>query len=259
MTLCELHVEESVYTLTLNRPEAMNALSLSMLDDLDACLAQIEKSQDARCVIITGAGTRAFCAGADLKERREMNEQQARAAVERIRSVVERVGALPLPVIAAISGAALGGGCELALACDLRLMAPDAAIGLTETRLAIIPGAGGTQRLARLIGPGRAKDLIFTGRRISGVEAAALGLVERVTETVTDVLAEANKWAAEIAAGGPLALRAAKKAIDDGLERPLADGLAVERFAYEQVLSSQDRLEGLEAFAQKRAPLYKGR
>ncbi|MCY0874855.1 MAG: enoyl-CoA hydratase-related protein [Firmicutes bacterium] len=258
MTLCTLNVENGVAIVTLQRPEAMNALSLALLDEMDARLTEVEQREDIRCVVIAGAGTKAFCAGADLKERRTMSEEQAQNAVGRIRTVIERIAALEQPVIAAVAGVALGGGCELALACDVRVIAKDAVIGLTETRLAIIPGAGGTQRMARLIGPGRAKDLILTGRRITGEEAFKLGMVERLTEA-QEVLTTAVTLAQEMAQGGPIALRAAKAAIDHGLGRPLEEGLEIERRAYERVLHSQDRLEGLTAFAQKRAPRYEGR
>lgn len=259
MTLCALTVKDFVGTLTLQRPEVRNALSLSLLDEMDACLRDVAQRADIHCVILAGSTPRAFCAGADLKERAAMTQDQARAAVDRIRAVVEQVASLPQPVIAAVAGVALGGGCELALACDLRLIAADAMIGLTETRLAIIPGAGGTQRLSRLIGPGRAKELILTGRRITGEQAAAIGLAERLVPTGEEVLLAATEWAREIAAGGPIALRAAKAAIDRGLDLSLAEGLRVERSEYERVLATEDRLEGLNAFAQKRTPRYQGR
>lgn len=243
--------------LMLNREEAMNALSTALLRELSEALDTVRLDAQARCVIVTGAGSRAFCAGADLKERRSMNEDEVRLAVGRIRAVVEGFADLPIPTIAAISGVALGGGLELALACDLRVVAADAVVGLTETRLAIIPGAGGTQRLARLVGSARAKDLIFTGRRISGREAGALGLAQYVA-AADDVLAEARALAQEIADGGPIAIRQAKLAIDQGAEVSLKEGLRIEQTAYESVIGTSDRMEGLLAFAQKRKPDYKG-
>lgn len=243
--------------LMLNREEAMNALSTALLREMSEALDTVRQDEQARCVIVTGAGSRAFCAGADLKERRSMNEDEVRLAVGRIRAVVEGFADLPIPTIAAIRGVALGGGLELALACDLRVVAADAVVGLTETRLAIIPGAGGTQRLARLVGSARAKDLIFTGRRISGSEAGALGLAQYVA-AADDVLSEARALAQEIADGGPIAVRQAKLAIDQGAEVSLKEGLRIEQTAYESVIGTSDRMEGLLAFAQKRKPDYKG-
>ncbi|MCL6515366.1 enoyl-CoA hydratase [Alicyclobacillus sp.] len=247
-----------VVTLTLNRPEAANALSCALVAALDDALDALRFDPQVRAVILTGAGGRVFCAGADLKERRGMDEGQVRRAVDGIRSAVERVAALPVPVIAALEGAAFGGGLELALACDLRIAAKGARMGLTETSLAIIPGAGGTQRLPRLIGAARAKELIYTARRISADEALAMGLVNRVVPD-GQALAEARALAAEIAVNGPVAVRQAKFAIDQGLNTDLTTGLALEREAYERVIPTEDRLEGLAAFAEKRRPKYKGR
>jgi len=257
VSLCDVTSEVGVYTLTLQRPEALNALSQALLAELSGKLHEIASDPAVSCVIVTGSG-RAFCAGADLKERSGMTEQQTRQAVEAIRGVINQVAALRMPVLAAIGGAALGGGLELALACDLRVVSEDAQVGLTETRLAIIPGAGGTQRLARLIGSAGAKDLIFTGRKLSGAEAYAVGIAQRLAPSGEHLLV-AQKWAAEIATGGPIALRAAKTAIDEGLEATLAEGLATEQAAYEHVIGTADRAEGLRAFMEKRRPMYQGR
>jgi enoyl-CoA hydratase/carnithine racemase len=246
-----------VRLLTLSRPQAMNALSSALLAELCAAVAQLASDTAVRAVIITGDGERAFCAGADLKERREMTPAQAKEAVASIRSAVEAIASLPMPTLAAIRGVALGGGLELALACDLRVVATDATLGLTETRLAIIPGAGGTQRLARLIGPGRAKELIFTGRRLTGEQALAYGIAEHVCPAAT-VLERSQELAEQIAAGGPLALRQAKRAIDGGLQLPLMEGLAWEMRAYDELFATEDRVEGLRAFAEKRPPHYRG-
>lgn len=245
------------HVLTLQRPEAMNALSLDLITEVIGHLDTVEADATARCLIVTGAGRRAFCAGADLKERRGMSEDQARAAIARIGELIGRVASLPIPVIAAVGGVALGGGLELALACDLRVVSEEAVLGLTETRLAIIPGAGGTQRLARLIGPARAKDLIFTGRKITAAEGLAMGLVDRLT-SADRLMPTALELADEIGAGGPVALRAAKRAVDCGLDATLEEGLAIERQAYETVFGTEDRLEGLRAFAEKRSPRYTG-
>lgn len=257
MSLCDVTSEHGVYTLTLQRPEALNALSQALLAELSGKLHEIASDPAVCCVIVTGSG-RAFCAGADLKERSGMTEQQTRQAVAAIRGVINQVAALRMPVLAAIGGAALGGGLELALACDLRVVSEDAQVGLTETRLAIIPGAGGTQRLARLIGSAGAKDLIFTGRKLSGAEAYAVGIAQRLAPIGQHLLV-ATQWAAEIATGGPIALRAAKTAIDEGLDSTLAEGLAIEQAAYENVIGTADRAEGLRAFMEKRRPMYQGR
>ncbi len=258
MALCNLIYEGDARLIQINREETMNALSTALLRELSEALDAVRGDSRARCVILTGAGVRAFSAGADLKERRSMNEDEVRQAVARIRAVVEAVADLPMPTIAAVRGAALGGGLELALACDLRVMAADATVGLTETRLAIIPGAGGTQRLSRLVGAARAKDLIFTGRRISGREAGEFGLAQYVV-AADDVLAEALRVAHTITDGGPIAVRQAKLAIDQGVEVALKEGLLIEQTAYESVIGTSDRMEGLTAFAEKRKPEYKGR
>ncbi|MHB1627348.1 MAG: enoyl-CoA hydratase-related protein [Bacilli bacterium] len=258
MALCNLLHEGDARLIQINREEAMNALSTVLLRDLSEALDAVREDSRARCVILIGAGGRAFCAGADLKERRSMDEGEVRQAVARIRAVVEGFADLPMPTIAAVRGVALGGGLELALACDLRVMAADATVGLTETRLAIIPGAGGTQRLSRLVGAARAKDLIFTGRAISGREAGELGLAQYVA-AADDVLAKALALAETIAQGGPIAVRQAKLAIDQGIEVALKDGLLIEQRAYESVIGTSDRVEGLTAFAEKRRPEYKGR
>jgi len=178
--------------------------------------------------------------------------------LDELGALMNQVAAFPRAVIAAINGAAFGGGLELALAADLRLAADSAQLGLTEVRLGIIPGAGGTQRLARLCGVAVAKELILTGRRLDAAAALALGLVGRVVPAA-DLMSAAAALAAEIAQGGPLAVAQAKRAIDEGFGRPMAEGLAVERAAYEVVLTSEDRNEGLAAFAEKRSPVWRGR
>lgn len=187
-----------------------------------------------------------------------MSLEQTRAFLAELNALMNEVAAFPRAVIAAINGAAFGGGLELALACDLRLAAETAAMGLTEVRLGIIPGAGGTQRLSRLCGVAVAKELILTGRRLTAAQAQARGLVSEVVPQA-DLLAAADRLAAEIALGGPLAVAQAKRAIDQGLGRPLSEGLAVEQAAYQVVLTSADRDEGLAAFAEKRLPRWQGK
>jgi methylglutaconyl-CoA hydratase len=250
-------LEDGIVLITLNRPHAANAFSLKMLEALQKTIETCKFDSDIRCVVITGAGEKAFCAGADLKERACMDPQTVRKTVSLIRSNVNQLEALPQPVIAAVNGAAFGGGTELALACDIRVASDSAKFGLTETSLGIIPGAGGTQRLPRLIGKGRAKELIFTARRIGAAEAKEIGLVEYV-EPAETVLEKALDLARQIGRNGPIAVRQAKFAIEKGIETDLFTGLAIEQNAYEITIPTKDRLEGLQAFKEKRTPVYKG-
>jgi enoyl-CoA hydratase/carnithine racemase len=223
--------KNGVVTLTLNRPEVMNSLNFPMLHALRDQIESLRSKPNIRVVIITATGEKAFCSGADLKER---------------------------AVIAAINGIALGGGTELALASDIRIASLNATMGLTETRLAIIPGAGGTQRLPRLVGRGKAKELIFTGQRIGAQEALNIGLVNKICEP-KDLPAETQKMADMICEAGPIAIEQAKYAINYGLETDIHTGLAIESNAYWVCIPTEDRLEGLAAFKEKRKPVYKGR
>jgi enoyl-CoA hydratase/carnithine racemase len=243
--------------LVIQRPEVMNCLSFPTLRRFRTLCAELRLDLSIRCILITGAGERAFCAGADLKERKTMPADRVPRFVANIRALMDDVEALPQPTIAVINGFAFGGGTELALSCDLRIASAHASLGLTETSLAIIPGAGGTQRLPRLIGKSRAKDLILTARKLAASEAEAIGLLNRVAPQ-EGLAAAADELAAAIAANGPVAVRAAKAAIDEGLELPLRAGLEHEARCYERVLGTQDRLEALAAFAEKRAPRYAG-
>jgi enoyl-CoA hydratase/carnithine racemase len=235
-----------------------------MLAELQKCLEDLEQqatcdfSSGSRCVVVTSSSPKVFSAGADLKERREMTPDQAEAFVSQLRTTMQRIAALPQPVIAAVEGVAVGGGLELALACDLRIAAQTATLGLPETSLAIIPGAGGTQRLPRLIGVARAKELIWTGRRLSGEEAFSCGLVDRVVEPGRAV-EEAMSLAWKIAGNGPIAIRASKEAIDQGLTATtMEEALEIERQCYGLTLPTKDRQEGLAAFNEGRTPNYKG-
>jgi methylglutaconyl-CoA hydratase len=248
---------DGIAIVTLNRPTAANALSKEMLLDLQNALNDVKNDREVRVVILTGAGEKVFCAGADLKERREMNEQSVIQAVRLIGEVVNEVEALPQPVIAALQGSAFGGGLELALACDIRIGALEAKLGLTETSLAIIPGAGGTQRLPRLIGIGKAKELIFTAKPLSAVEAVAIGLLEYAVPR-ENVMEKALELAGFMVKNAPLALVQAKVAINKGVETDLSTGLKIEELAYNALIPTEDRLEGLRAFAEKRPPQYKG-
>ncbi len=259
-SLVRMERQDHVAWLTLDRPAVMNALSFDALGELAARVEGLAADAAVRVVLITGAGESAFCAGADLKERAGFTEAQTRAFVDRIGDTFTAVAALPQPTVAVINGVAYGGGLELALACDLRLASRTSRMGLTETSLAIIPGAGGTQRLPRVVGSARARDLILTARRLDADEALAIGLVHDVAEPAA-LRARAEALARTLAANGPLAVRAAKAAlalVDEGV--PLAEGLRRERSIYlERVLPSSDRLEALAAFREKRPPRFEGR
>jgi enoyl-CoA hydratase/carnithine racemase len=256
--LVSLEREGDIAILTLRRPEVMNCLSFPTLKRLRRLCFELREDLSIRAVLITGEGEKAFCAGADLKERKTMPKDLVPNFVRNIARTMDDVEALPQPTIALVNGFAFGGGMELLLACDLRIAASHAQLGLTETSLAIIPGAGGTQRLPRLIGKARAKELILTARRFDAVEALAIGLVQSVVPA-DELLAAGMELALRIAANGPVAVRAAKRAIDEGTELPQSEGLAVEARCYELTLPTEDRLEALAAFAEKRKPVYKGR
>jgi enoyl-CoA hydratase/carnithine racemase len=243
---------------TINGEKRRNAISRSALTDFEQRVARVSQGHGTRAVVLTGAGDRAFCAGADLKERAEMSEQDVRAFLGQLGRALRAMETSDCIFIAALNGAALGGGTELALACDFRIAAPTAELGLTEVQLGIIPGGGGTQRLPRLVGPARAKDLILTGRRINAAEALAMGLVHRLAPEGR-LLEVALGLAEQVAANAPLAVAAAKHAVDEGLALRLDDALALEQRHYETVLASEDRLEGLAAFAAKRPPQFRGR
>ncbi|WP_139489972.1 enoyl-CoA hydratase [Brevibacillus dissolubilis] len=249
--------EGQIGFLTIERPEVFNCLNVDTLATMREHIAEIALDKEVRAVIVTGAGEKAFCAGADLKERRTMTEQQVQRFIRLIRDTFTELERLPKPIIAAINGAAFGGGTELALSCDLRVMSETAQMGLTETSLGIIPGAGGTQRLPRIVGKAKAKELIFTARRISAQEALQIGLVNRIVPQA-EVINTAVELANEIIANAPIALAQAKYAIDFGMEVDLATGLAIESNAYAITIPTKDRLEGLEAFKEKRKPVYRG-
>lgn len=260
MTTDKLTVEEEkgILLLTLNRPEVMNSLNFSLLFAIRDQVEAVRHRADIRVVVITGAGEKAFCAGADLKERATLGPEKVKEFIHTIRDLFTSIELLSKPVIAAVNGIALGGGTELALACDIRIASAGATMGLTETRLAIIPGGGGTQRLPRLVGKGKAKELIFTGRRVSADEALSIGLVNQVCAPA-DLMGESRKMAAMICEGGPIAIEQAKHAINYGLETDLHTGLAIESTAYWTCIPTKDRLEGLAAFKEKRKPVFKGK
>jgi enoyl-CoA hydratase/carnithine racemase len=244
---------------TLDRPDRRNAISRPLLAALGSLAREAEGNDSIRAIVITGSGDKAFCAGADLKERRAMTPDDVRAMIAAYRTELSYVDRCSKPVVAAINGAALGGGLELALCCDLRVAAAHAELGLPETTLAIIPGAGGTQRLPRLIGEARAKEMVLLGRRISAQKAAEWGLVNRVAPEGSNVVDDAVEWIAPIAEGAPVAQRAALEAVDRSFDVPLEVGLALENSSYEKTLMTEDRHEALAAIAEKRKPEFRGR
>ena len=259
MSLVKIEViERTIARITLNRPEAANAMSIQLLNELSEALDEVAKTFDIRVVLLTGAGEKAFCAGADLRERKGMSEREVSQTVTLIGSVVRKVELLPQPVIAVLNGVAFGGGLELALACDIRIAGNHVAVGLTETSLGIIPGAGGTQRLPRLIGIGKAKSLIYSARRLQAEEAVRYGILEALYSS-KHLQEEAVKYAKQIARNAPLALRQAKVAINQGVETDIQTGLQIESLAYATLIPTEDRLEGLQAFQEKRTPHYKGK
>ena len=249
---------DHVATLTLNRPEVRNAMNTALREAMLERFTALASDDDVRVIVVKGAGDKAFSAGADIREFVEpLVPTQFREQRRRIdfRQVMDRC---PQPIIAAIRGIALGGGLELALACDIRIAADDALLGLTEVNLAIIPGGGGTQRLPRLIGRGKALEMILTGARIGAAEALRLGLVERVVPAA-DVLTAALDLARELAGRAPVALRYAKEAVVKGLGMSLDDGLRLEGDLSTLLRTTEDRLEGARAFLEKRKPNWKGR
>ncbi|KAH9999827.1 ClpP/crotonase-like domain-containing protein [Russula vinacea] len=236
-----------VTALTLHRPLAKNAISLQLLKQLTDCLDTVRSDKSVRVLVLNSSTRGSFCSGADLAERRTMTKGQVSKFLTDLRDALGKLESLPMPTIAAIDGPALGGGLELALACDLRVAGWDVTkIGFPETKLGIIPGAGGTQRATRILGLSRAKDLIFTG------------LVDYVSEMRTSAMERALSLAEEIAANAPMALRSAKQAISRAPELSLESGLDFERAAYEPLLQSRDREEALRAFKEKRKPVFKG-
>ncbi|MCE0451651.1 enoyl-CoA hydratase-related protein [Brevibacillus sp. AF8] len=250
--------EGHIGLITLNRPDELNALNYETLERLGNLIEQVRLDAKEIRVVIVKAEGRAFSAGADLKERRTLTEQQVRRNVRKIRDVFTALERLPQPTIAMINGFAFGGGFELALACDFRYAVADAKMGLTEVSLGIIPGAGGTQRLSRLIGPSKAKELILTARRIQAPEAYQIGFVNAVAKDTEELRELAMGLANEILANAPLAVYQAKSAIDRGSSVDLQTGLDIEAMCYEVIIPTTDRLEALEAFREKRKPVFKG-
>jgi len=250
---------ESVATITLNRPDVLNALNLRMLDELSATFAELDADPALRAVILTGAGAKAFAAGADIGELNALpsahaGEGQARKG-QALTRAIER---LRVPVIAAVNGFALGGGCELAMACDIRVASDNARFGQPEVNLGILPGYGGTQRLTRLVGEGTAMYLCLTGEMIDAAEALRVGLVQKVVP-LDGLLDEARRIAGLIASKAPLAISASKRAVVDGAAMNLDDALALEALLFGQAVTTEDFREGSRAFLDKRKPSFAGR
>ena len=243
---------------TLNRPDVHNALSRDVNLELQQIAADLDQDRSVRAVVFTGAGDKTFCAGADLKERKGVPASEASPYINAISAAIANIGDIRAPTIAAMNGSAYGGGLELALACDFRILVEGAELGLTEVRLGIMPGAGGTQRLPRIVGEARAKELILLGRRISAVRAFEIGLVNQVVPRA-NLVAAVEAILMELAGCAPLSVQQAKTAIERASELPMKEGLDVERELYDVTLFSDDRDEGLAAFAEKRPPNYQGR
>jgi enoyl-CoA hydratase/carnithine racemase len=249
----ELSAEGNMATVRLNRPDRYNALGSRIVDELGQALERVEGSEQVRAVILTGAGEKAFCSGVDLKERAEMTADERWVHNRALNAFAERLARLQMPTVAALNGLAFGGGLEVALACDFRIAAEEAEFSLPEVGIGIVPGAGGTQRLPRLIGPTKAKELILTGRRVSADDALDMGLVSKVVPRGS-LMEEARSLAEEISANSPLALAYAKAAVDLASETTIEQGLRYETAAIRATLSSEDYKIGLAAFADREKP-----
>lgn len=246
-----------VAVLQLQNPP-LNLITVELTRQLDRALAELESADEVRVVIVTGSGDRAFCVGSDVKEFESLRGRVGEGKLLLEKAVYRRLALLPSPTIAALNGDALGGGLELALCCDLRVADENARVGLPEVRLGVMPGSGGTQRLPRIVGEARAKEMILTGEIIDTGRAEQIGLVNRVVASGT-ALGEAREIAATIAERGPIAVREAKRAIDLALDVPLDQGLAAELDASERIFASDDMLEGARAFFEKRRPEFRNR
>ena len=253
--------DNGIAVIGLNRPAACNAFGRTLVDQLSNAISSVRADTKLRVLIIRSLVPKVFCAGADLRERLKMDNSEVSKFVSSLRSIMCSVESLPTPVISAIDGAALGGGLELALATDIRVAVSEAKMGLVETKLAIIPGAGGTQRLPRLIGPAKAKELIYTGRVFDGEDAMKIGVVNQVVPQNKDgdaAYQTALSIAREILPNGPIGVKVAKVAISTGIEVPITDGFEIEHQCYSKVVDTKDRIEGLTAYATKRVPVYQG-
>ncbi len=257
MEFIRMENHEGIVRLTINRPKVLNALDSQVIDGLETAFASLEKDAEAKAVIITGEGEKAFVAGADIKELARLGVASAKEVAARGQSVFRRIEHFPKPVIAAVNGFALGGGCELALACHLRVASSTARLGLPEVKLGLIPGYGGTQRLPRLIGKGAALAMILTGEMVDADTALRIGLVNEVVEP-GELLDRCRAIARKIIARGPLAVRAALEAVHHGFDLPQADGERLEASLFGMLAATEDTREGLTAFLEGRAPDFKG-
>jgi enoyl-CoA hydratase len=256
--MINFELRDNIALISLNRPEKLNALTRDALSELGETFRRIERERNVRAVILTGAGERAFSAGTDIGELAEMGAEEGRRIAERGQEVCDRIESCGVPVIAAVNGVAAGGGCELALACHIRIASDSARFSLPEIKLGIIPGYGGTQRLARAIGSGRALEMMLTGAPVSADEALRIGLVNRVVAS-TELLSEAETLAHGIASLAPLAIRACLEAVTRGLSMPLEEGLKLEAELFSRLFATEDMREGTRAFLEKRAPKFMGR
>jgi len=253
-----LKVENSIATLFFNRPKALNALNNALFDELDIALNQIREETDIKVLILTGSGDKAFVAGADIAELVKMNPLEGKTFSRKGQKVFSKIEDLPIPAIAAVNGFALGGGSEAALACDFIYASEKAIFGLPEITLGLIPGFGGTQRLARLVGINRAREMIFTGKTINAREALEYGLVNKVCQH-ENLMEEVLKTATLIASRGRVALRSAKEVIQNGLNADLETGCRIENDVFGLNMVSEDAKEGTSAFLEKRKPVFKGK
>ena len=250
MSFVTYEPQGAVAYLIINRPEALNALNSQVLADLDAALDAIDLDA-VRCLIVRGAGEKSFVAGADIAQMKGLTKAEGESFGKQGNDVMRKLETLPIPTIAAVGGYALGGGCELAMSCDFRICSDTAVFGQPETGLGITPGFGGTQRLARLVGPGMAKQMVYTARNIKAEEALRIGLVNAVYP-LEELYSAAEKLASQIAANAPIAVRASKKAINEGLEAKMDDAIVIEEKLFGSCFETADQKEGMGAFLEKR-------
>ncbi len=253
----ELKKDAALAWLTIKRPKALNALNFQTLDEMDAALNDIEGDASIGLLVISGDGPKSFVAGADISELHKLEGDGGLETARRGQGLFDRIDNLPIPVIGAVNGFALGGGCELALACDMRIASDNAVLGLPEVKLGVIPGYGGTQRLPRLVGPGFALEMVLSGRMVKADEALSVGLVNRVVPA-EELEAVVRDLAGQILANGPLALRAGKEAVKEGLQHPLGGGLELEAKLFGSLCGTADQKEGMSAFLEKRKAEFKG-
>lgn len=253
---------QGIVVMSINRPAAKNSLSINLMKLFEQHIESLSNDTAARAVILRSVVPRVFCAGADLKERKAMKEEDVPIFVSKARMLFHKLSQVPVPTICALEGAALGGGLEMALTCDFRVASTTAKLGLPETKLAIIPGAGGTVRLPRLIGISKAKEMIFTGKILGSVDSRNIGLVDYSVdqnETGDAAYLRSLELADEIVSQGPIALKMAKQSINEGIEVEIEEALSIEEKCYAQVIPTTDRVEALKAFAEKRKPVFYGR